>query len=135
MRRGFIEVHHGIEDIEVRISRLKALHIFTQTLSRDLSIGSADSRVIFRANVDEVFVETFLLVCTLDHTLTRRTVEQVFKIVADLAVISFLTSVVSLYRFIEKVVIRFTQVLLNKNDVIRCPEWVDILGSKLSVVM
>ena len=105
MRCGFIEVHHRIEHIEVRISRLKALHIFTQTFSSFFSIGSADSRIIFRANIYEVFVETFLLVCTLDHALAWRTVEQVFKVVNYLAVIPFLTSVVSLYRFIEKVVV------------------------------
>lgn len=131
----FIEVHDRIEHIEVRISRLKALHVFTQTFSSYFSIGSSDSRIIFRANIDEVFVETFLLVRSLDHTLARRTVEQVFKVVIDLTVISFLPSVVSLYRFVKKLVVGLAQVLLNEHDVIWCPEWVNILGSELSVVM
>lgn len=131
----FIEVHHRIEHIEVRISRLKSLHVFTQTLRRYLRIRSADSRIVFRANVDEMFIETFLLVCPLDHTLIRWTVEQVFKVVTDLAVISFLTGVVPLHRFVKKLVVSLAQVLLNEHDVIWCPEWVDILGSELSIVM
>lgn len=135
MGRCFIEVHHRIEHIEVRIFRLKSLHIFTQAFSSFFSIGSSDSRIIFRANVDEMFIETFLLVRSLDHALAWRTVEQVFKVVTDLAVTSFLTGVVSFYRFVKKLVVGFAQVLLNEHDVIWRPEWVDILGSELSVIM
>ena len=128
-------MHHGIKHIEVRISRLKALHVFTQTFSSFFSIGSSDSRIVFRSDIDEMFIETFLLVCPLNHALAWRTVEQVFKVVIDLTVISFLPSVVSLYRFVKKLVVGLAQVLLNEHDVIWCPAWVDILGSELSVIM
>ncbi len=131
----FIEVHDRIEHIEVRISRLKTLHIFTQTLRRYLRIGSADSRIVFRSDIDEMFIETFLLVCPLDHALAWRTVEQVFKVVIDLTVISFLPSVVSLYRFVKKLVVVLAQVLLNKDHIVRRSGTVNILGSELSVIM
>jgi hypothetical protein len=57
------------------------------------------------------------------------------EVVVDHAILSFLMSVVSLYRFIEKLVVSITQILLNKHDVIRSSGRVDVLGSELSVVV
>ena len=128
-------MQHRIEHIEVRISRLEPLHIFTQTLSRYLGIGSADCRVFSRSYVDKVFIETFVLVCTCYYALAWQAVEQVFKVVTDLTILSFLISVVSLNRFIEKLMISITQSLLNEHNIVRCSGAVDILGRELSVVM
>ena len=128
-------MQHRIEHIEVRISRLKPLHIFTQALSRYLGIGSADRRVFSRSYVDKVFIETFVLVCTCDNALARQAVEQVFKVVTDLTILSFLISVIFLYRFIEKLMISVAQSLLNEHNIVRCSGAVDILGRELSVVM
>ena len=108
MRRGFVKVHHSIEYVEIRVSLLKSLHVFTQALFGNLRIGSADTRIISCADVNKMFIEALLLVRSLNHALTRLTVEQVFKVVTDLAVVSFLTSVVSLYRFAKKLMIGFT---------------------------
>lgn len=47
----FIEVHHGIEYMEIRISLLKALHVFTQAVNSNLRIGSADTRIVFRTDL------------------------------------------------------------------------------------
>ena len=128
-------MQHRIEHIEVRISRLKSLHIFTQTFSRYLGIRSADASVFSCSDINEMFVEAFLLVRACNNTLARQAIEQVFKVVTDLTILSFLISVVSLNRFIEKLMISITQSLMNEHNIVRCSGAVDILGRELSVVM
>ena len=82
-----------------------------------------------------MFVEAFLLVRACNNTLARQAIEQVFKVVTDLTILSFLISVVSLNRFIEKLMISITQSLMNEHNIVRCSGVVDILGRELSVVM
>ena len=135
MRCRFIKVQHRIEHIKVRISRLKALHVFTQAFSRYLRIWSADRCVFSRSYVNKMLVEALLLVRTCDNTLAGWTIEQVFKVITDPAVFSFLLSIVSLHSFIEKLVICFTQSLLNEHDVVGCSGAVYVPSSELSVVM
>ena len=48
-----------------------------------------------------MLVEALLLVRTCDNTLARQTVEQVLEVVVYLPVISFLTGIVFLDRFIK----------------------------------
>jgi hypothetical protein len=55
-----------------------------------------------------MFIEALLLVRSLNHALTRLTVEQVLKVIGNTAVVSFLTGIVSLYRFAKKLMIGFT---------------------------
>jgi len=119
MRRCFIEVHDRIEHIKIWISRLKAVHVFSQTFNRIFSIGSADTCIIFRANLHQVPVEIFLFICTRDDTRIRFTIEQMLKVVADFPIISFLTDIVSFYCTTEKLMISFAQILTDKNDIVR----------------
>ena len=135
MGRCFIEVHDRIEYMKIRISFLKAFHIFTQTSHSYFGIGSADTCIIFCADLNQIFIETFLLICTCDYRLAWLTIKQVLKIVQNFTVTSFLTGIVSLYCITEKPMISFTQVLLNKSDVIRSPEQVNIFGSELPIIM
>ena len=135
VRRCFIEVHHRIEHIEIRISFLETLHVFFQASDSNFRIGSADTCIVLRADLHQVFIEALLLVRSGDNALARLTVEQVQEVVVDHAILSFLMSVVSLYSFIEKLVVSITQILLNEHDVIRSSGRVDVLGSELPVVM
>lgn len=82
-----------------------------------------------------MFVEALLLVRTCDNTLARQAVEQVLEVVVYLPVISFLTGIVFLDRFIKKLMISIAQSLLNEHDVVRRSGAVYVPGSKLSVVM
>ena len=135
MWRSFIKVHHGIEHIKVRVSLLKIFHVFFQTGDSNFSIGSADTRIVLRADLNQVLIETFLLVCTRDDRLARLTVEQVLKVVRDLSVIPLLFCIIVSYHTVKKPVICFAQILLFEYDIIGRSGRVDILGSKLSVVM
>ena len=135
MGRCFIKVHHGVEHIKVRVSLLKIFHVFFQTGNSNFRIGSADTRIIFRADLHQVLIETFLLVCTRDNRLARLTIEQVLKVVRNLSVIPLLFCIIVSYHTVKKLVIRFAQILLFEDDIIGRSGWVDILGSELSVVV
>lgn len=121
MRSCFIEMKNGIKDVKVWIAFLEILHVFTQAGDSNFRIDRADSRIIFRANLHQVLIEALLLVRSRDNALARLSVEQVLKVAIDLAVISFLTSVVSFYCVIEKLVIGFAQILTDKNNIVRSP--------------
>ena len=112
---------NGIKDVKVWIAFLEILHVFTQAGDSNFRIDRADSRIIFRANLHQVLIEALLLVRSRDNALARLSVEQVLKVAIDLAVISFLTSVVSFYCVIEKLVIGFAQILTDKNNIVRSP--------------
>ena len=75
MRRCFIEVHDRIEHIEIRISFLESLHVFIQALFCNFRIGSADTRIVLRADLHQVFIEALLLVRSDDNAFARLTVE------------------------------------------------------------
>lgn len=82
-----------------------------------------------------MFIETFLLVRSSNDRLARWTIEQVFKVVVDLTVTSFLTGIVALQIFIKHLMICFAQILLNKDDIILRSVTVDVFGREFSVVM
>lgn len=107
MGSRLVHVQDSVKNVKIWVAILETLHVLFQAISHKLFIFRSDARILTLSDLHHHFVKT-LLVESIDlDRVAGLTAEKVFIVVTDLAIISFLTGIISLGRFLEKLVVCF----------------------------
>ena len=122
---AFVHVDHSIEQFQMGIPLLKAAGIFFKHRSRFFTHIGIHSGVITVADLEYRFMEFFFLSAVTD----------MFLIICDLPITSFLFIVVLCKCFIEQLMIELFQRTLTDDYIITDPVLIDIFGYDRTVVV
>lgn len=114
-----------IEHTQVRISCLKVLGKLPKKLGCDLAYIRATGRIVLIADLENDFVIFLFLTAVSD----------VFVIVLDNPVITFLLGIILSKSFIKQLVIDLSDVIFDKGDVVFCSGRVNVFIQKLTVIV